>query len=127
MTANIQKFLETAYTDEKLAALLAHAQDGKLAYSSCCCLIGIPGADHALVGAGEYCGPIVEHVNMTRAEVPYAAAAEFEFCGLGVDERLGHPLSDVLRRERLIPLILAEQSRRAAMRPTEAREELVTA
>jgi hypothetical protein len=49
-TENIVKFLQTAYTDEKLAALLAHAQDGKLAYRSCCCLIGFPSANHSALG-----------------------------------------------------------------------------
>ena len=39
-----------AYTDHQLAALLAHAEDGKLVHYSCCCLIGIPTADHALKG-----------------------------------------------------------------------------
>lgn len=125
-TENIQKFLETAYTDEKLAALLAHAEDGELAYSSCCCLIGIPGAQHRLMGAGEYCADIAPHVDAVRYAVPFADAAETEFIELGKDSRPGFPPNDALRRERLIPLILAEQSRRASLRPTEEKE-LVTA
>src|SRR5258708_22634376 len=49
-TANIVQFLQTAYTDENLAALLAHAQDEKLSFFSCCCLIGVTNAPHALRG-----------------------------------------------------------------------------
>ncbi len=36
------------YTTERLTAYLAHAQDGKVFYSSCCCFIGGATADHAL-------------------------------------------------------------------------------
>ncbi len=108
-TENIVKFLQTAYTDEKLAALLAHAQDGKLAYNSCCCFIGVATADHALeIGrdkrGAHYPTPDVIHIHRAK-ELPFADAAEYEFYGLG--------LTDEKRREKLIPLILAEMERRA--------------
>lgn len=112
-TQNIQKFLRPpdrggAYTDEKLAALLAHAEDGKLAYDSCCCFIGVPNALHALRTCRDvdHTNSVSEHapirlgVNMT----PQMRVAEREFC------RLGN--TDALRRERLIPLIHAEMALR---------------
>lgn len=43
-------FLQEHYTDERLAMLLAHAEDGKLSYFSCCCFIGTATSDHALRG-----------------------------------------------------------------------------
>jgi hypothetical protein len=112
-TGNIQRFLQKAYTDEKLAALTAHTEDGKVAYGSCCCLIGIPGADHALLEAGGYCAGIVPHVDVARRQLPYAFAAEIEFFALGKSERPGWPPTDELRRERLLPLLYAERDRRA--------------
>lgn len=107
-TENIVKFLQTAYSDEKLAALLAHAQDGKLAYNSCCCFIGVATADHALEIAREkrwadYEIPDVHHLNLAK-ELPCAAAAEREFLSLGK--------TDEERRAAIIPLILAEMERR---------------
>lgn len=110
-TENIQKFLAEAYTDEKLAALLAHAQDGKLAYRSCCCLIGIPTANHALRGympefkTGRPL-PIEYQHHLAMRFTEHAAQAEKEFYNLGS--------TDAELRERLIPLILSEIERRAA-------------
>lgn len=50
---HIRAFMRNHYTDERLAMLLAHARDGKLAYVTCCCFVGIPTADHALRTDGE--------------------------------------------------------------------------
>ncbi|MCI0526562.1 MAG: hypothetical protein L0Y56_03795, partial [Nitrospira sp.] len=50
LKAPLRAYMQQHYSDEKLAALLAHARDGKLAYHSCCCFIGIATADHALRG-----------------------------------------------------------------------------
>jgi hypothetical protein len=36
------------YSDERLAALLAHAQSGRLHFQSCCCFIGSINATHPL-------------------------------------------------------------------------------
>ncbi len=48
---NIRAFLRTpVWTEEKLCALLAHAES-RLALWSCCCLIGCANADHALRGS----------------------------------------------------------------------------
>ena len=63
-----------AYTDEKLAALLAPAEDGKLSYVSCCCLIGVPTAGHALRG-------VVPHV----AGEPHLVRAQLHPCASEVE------------------------------------------
>ncbi|HEX3156761.1 MAG TPA: hypothetical protein VHV32_19185 [Candidatus Angelobacter sp.] len=105
-TENIVKFLQTAYTDEKLAALLAHAQDGKLSYRSCCCLVGLASAEHPFKQIDEFA--VEEHfshpLDFGRHESPDAWAISDAYCVLGKD--------DAERRERLIPLILAEMERR---------------
>lgn len=108
----IKYFLREHYTDEKLAALLAHCQEGRLAFYSCCCFIGIPAADHALLGRTterQYCATYDDHLALARS-LKYAAHAEHAV------EILGN--SDSERRERLIPLILAEMARRE--KPPEA-------
>jgi hypothetical protein len=101
-TANISRFLERNYSDEQLAALLAHAQSGKLSYNSCCCLVGIPLATHALRGEHEYDFDGEAHLERGR-ELPHAREAESEFALLGPDRA---------RREALARLILAEMERR---------------
>lgn len=104
----VSNFLRTAYTDDKLAALLAHAEDGKLAFESCCCLIGIPTAHHALQPHRE--GIWEEpHLELARLEVA-GRVAESAF------ERLAK--TDRARRTKLIPLIRAEMARREAERIT---------
>lgn len=114
-TENIVKFLQTAYSDEKLAALLAHAQDGKLAYNSCCCFIGVPNAIHALQPErysmdyfGGLDGHLEERLPSHFHNDPLMNAAEMEFGTLG--------FTDELRRERIMPLILAEMERRELLR-----------
>lgn len=105
---NIKKFLQTAYTDAKLAALLAHAQDGKLEYNSCCCFIGAAQSDHALFSEGEFCYLVVDHLEGIRQTNEFANEAEMEFLFLGntSDER----------RERIIPLIVEEMQRRESIK-----------
>lgn len=107
--AIISDFLRTAYTDEKLAALLAHAEDGRLTHSSCCCVLGIPTADHALRGKSQWVEPhYFEAVNN------WGTAAGCAFAGLAA--------SDELRRAKLIPLIHAEMARREQERSAEAHQ-----
>lgn len=107
-TENIVKFLQTAYSDEKLAALLAHAQDGKLAFRSCCCFIGVSNATHALktddwINECRAEGSDSEHYNILAIQgLPHMA--EREFFDLGN--------RDTERRAAIIPLILAEMERR---------------
>ncbi len=111
---NIKKFLQTAYSDEKLAVLLAHAQDGKLKFLSCCCFVGLVTADHALC----------DETYIWSASSHYAKAITLTGALLAMHEfgQLAHPHSllgpeqwDEDRRTHLIPLILDEMERRAAI------------
>jgi hypothetical protein len=107
MTENIEKFLQTAYTDEKLAALLAHAQDGKLSHGSCCCLAGIPTATHPLHRRDEfdYEG---DHQSQGFTEISW----EFGALGRIPGKTESRETQDARRCERIIPLIYAEMERR---------------
>lgn len=110
------------YTDERLAALLAHAQDGKLSYLSCCCFIGVATADHALYG--ERSSEFLEHLNgfelispephYDRAqELPGASAAEEAFAALVQNLACAtQAQADTITRRILIPMIRAEMRRR---------------
>lgn len=104
-TKAIEQFLQTAYTDERLAMLLAHAEDGKLSYASCSCLIGIPLCNHALHSANCACDNKCH--NKARRVFEGANEAEDEFMDLG--------FNDAERRENLIPLVRAEMDRRASL------------
>lgn len=101
---HLRAFMRRHYTDERLAMLLAHAQEGKLHYYSCCCFVGIPTADHALqdtlYASHHYLGAVMG--------LPGAVIAQYAFYVLAVD--------DVGRRRILIPIIKAEMRRRARMR-----------
>jgi hypothetical protein len=112
----ISDFIQKHYTDERLAWLLAHAESGQLAFVSCCCLIGIATADHALRGLGESTGiPHYETATLLKG----ADAAEGAYCELGIDwfdTEADAEAQDALRRKRLIPLVQAEMSRREALR-----------
>jgi hypothetical protein len=114
-TENIQQFLRTAYTYEGLVALLAHAEDGKLSFTSCTCLIGSVNPGHALMAAGEYCAG--SHLEESR-KIEFAEAAEEEFKQLGDPGDGLTPWSDELRRERIIPLICTEILRRESAQST---------
>ena len=103
----VRQFLRTAYSDERLAWLLAHAQSGKLAYQSCCCLIGVPTSDHSLCGKVDLSKSTPRHYELARM-LPGAKEAEMAFWELGYvgGSRL-HKSSDELRCRRLIPMIRA--------------------
>lgn len=108
----ISSFLQTAYTDAQLAALLAHAQDGKFSYMSCCCFIGITTADHALRGEmGSVTASMEPHYEKAH-DIPNAEKAEDAFILIGAadDPSL------------IIPFVLAELDRRASL--TEAHNKL---
>lgn len=98
----IKRYLREHYTDEKLAALLAHAQDGKLSFNSCCCFIGVATSNHELQGADEYSG--YDHYLLAR-EFSGAMEAATEYCW-----KLGK--NDEERRAAIIPVILEEMERR---------------
>ncbi len=108
------------YTDERLAQLLAHAQDGKLAYNSCCCFVGIafwPG-DHPFALNMERMG----HINPTHESDGKAASggqkAEDAYNSLWVPGRFEEDM-DAKRRRILIPMIRAEMRRRERLKKSE--------
>lgn len=108
------------YSDEKLAALLAHAQDGRLAFYSCCCLIGSATADHSLRSR------TIHWRNTAKLEPHYVRAQELEGSeeaewaygkGLLAATRVwSEAARDALRRRRLIPILKAELRRRQRFR-----------
>ncbi|MGH9430573.1 MAG: hypothetical protein ACRD3T_03440 [Terriglobia bacterium] len=120
----IRQFLRTSYSDERLSWLLAHAQGGKLAYQSCCCLIGVATADHSLCGKVDLSQSTPRHYELARM-LPGAKQAEMAFWELGYvgGSRL-HRSSDELRRRRLIPMIRAVM--RARERAARANAQLVS-
>jgi hypothetical protein len=117
----IRIFLRTAYTNERLAWLLAHARSGKLSYQSCCCLVGLPTADHAL--AGKMSSQQISksgHYWIGKAFLG-AREAEWAYYRLGLVRRARLDTSDETRRRRLIPMVLAEIQRRASKKDRPAR------
>lgn len=117
----ISEFLRSAYTDEKLAALLAHAEDGKLSYWSCCCFIGIPTADHALRGEMAGVAASIEAHYLAARALPGAELAEWAFIELGFG---GSNRCKALAI--LIGLIKAEMERREQERSESLSPTLVT-
>ena len=116
----IQSFMQNHYTDQRLAALLAHAQDGKLIYNSCCCFIGIATAEHALASKippdDLSFFPNPHHYHMAR-ELEGAVEAEREFLRLAANKTEDEERNEQ-RRTALIPMILEEMDRRAKLRST---------
>lgn len=105
----IRSFLRQHYSDERLAALLAHAEDGKLSFHSCCCFIGIATAKHPLQS---YIGPYdlptdTVHLVFARKLVG-ADEAEGEFRRLAPN--------DDGRQALIIPIIHDEMLRREVER-----------
>lgn len=127
----IKKFLkpppEGAYTDEKLAALLAHAEDGKLTHHSCCCLAGIPTADHALRGRDELGNPMSWTHGAYQPETAVKKTASLAFNFLAGDDVMGSAERDADRRAKLIPLIREEMKRRESLRTQTEVSEVVMA
>lgn len=123
-------FMQRHYSDEQLAALLAHAEDGKLAFNSCCCFIGFPTRDHVGFAEDEQRieGESYERLHewhhcIARETLAEAKAAEFAFSGLSEIAEIG-PRADAERREKLIPLIRAEMERRDRGRSKSSSTEL---
>lgn len=99
----ISDFMRQHYTDEKLVALLAHAEDGKLSFLSCCCFAGVPSAVHALAGANDNYLDMEGHNAAMEEALPWFQMSD-TYEALGPD--------DSQRRGRLVPLIRAEIERR---------------
>lgn len=112
----IRQFLRTAYTEERLVWLLAHARSGKLTYQSCCCLIGAATADHPLQSKTDVNQPGAEHYHLARrfigAREAEQAYWELGYCGVSRAVQS----NDEVRRQRLIPMILSEMRQRAQAR-----------
>ncbi len=117
--------MQAHYSDEKLAALLAHARDGKLEYHSCCCFIGVTTATHALGMGGLY-----SHSHYLEAlKLSGGCEADNAYCYLHMDRFPSDEVRrriDEVRRRILIPMILAEFRRRErARQQAEWKQELV--
>lgn len=115
----IRQYLRVRYTDERAAWLLEHARQGKLAYMSCCCFIGIPSADHALRGTwsdDRSLGRDDEHyLNAIKSVGAELAQKAFRFLGT----------NDEGRRRILIPIVKAELRRRDRARQAQQIQEPV--
>ena len=131
----IRAFLAAHYSDERLAWLLAHARARALSYHSCCCLIGVATADHALrphlqTDAIHPCNPESSHLFAART-LSFAAVAEDGFEALGYVATVDAPggeawkRQDEIRRRRVVPIILAEIRRRERVRAASAEKEEV--
>lgn len=108
------------YSDERLAWLLAHARDGKLVYTSCCCFIGVATADHELQSLSVmevYSRDSGSTGHLSKAtRLPHALQAEHAFRALAYTDAGQFINRDGVRRRRLIPMIKAEMRRRERAR-----------
>jgi hypothetical protein len=102
----LRQFLMAHYSDSDLVFLLDSARIGTLEYASCCCFIGIPTRDASqnLMGVAHL--PL--HLDISRLLFDDAYEAEMAFKVLG--------RTDVERRRRIIPVVLAEIRRRTRAR-----------
>jgi hypothetical protein len=129
---HIRDFLRLAYTDERLAWLLAHAREGKLSYHSCCCFVGIPTADHALRGVNVITRSTdlnadqgSRHYGRAKETFQDAHWAEWAFANLATSQTMHRTMlamtkdlhdTDAKRRRIIIPMVLAEMRRRERSR-----------
>ncbi len=116
----IRNFLRTpVWTDEKLCQLLAHAES-KLSFNSCCCLIGVATADHALRGATHNWR--ADHYHKAT-NLPLALEAQHAFFHLPNSPLSMQPSDDATRNRILRPIIKAELRRRELARKTNIESE----
>jgi len=112
-----------AYTDEKLIALLAHTEDGKLSYWSCCCFAGLPSAIHALRSYNRE--DMDQEFNAGHLWDPEDSKTDALWVVMsGVFGLLA--ATDEERRAKLIPFIYAEIFRRELLRAQPEISELAT-
>jgi hypothetical protein len=97
------------YTDERLAMLLAHAQEGKLRHESCCCFAMAHTVTHGLIEGycddPGTCGPYDSY--------QFEASWNFNRLAKSSDDD-----ADAKRRRILIPMIRAELRRRDRAKQT---------
>lgn len=113
--AIIRDFLRAAYTEANLIRLLDHARSGVLSYASCCCLAGLPTADH---DAGILMGRLTA-VNFAAIphlrkgwNLPSGHKADSAFAAILNHRKATFQHPDPLRQRLIIPLILSEIRRR---------------
>lgn len=105
----LRGFMREHYTDERLTWLLAHARDGKLAFFSCCCFIGVATADHTL--RGKYFSYHAEPHYHAAKQLSGSAEAEQAYLSI----MCAYPATNGSAHRRLIPMILAELKRRRTL------------
>jgi len=112
----IRKFMRENYSDDRLAQLLAHAQEGKLNYFSCCCFVGVHDAKHALRTRKDtdWEGHEVAIFSPCKREASTAYGQLVPLEGEKVIQT--SDASDLPRRRILIPMIKAEMKRRSLLR-----------
>lgn len=103
----ISNFLKTAYSDERLAEMFAHIDDGKFSFVSCCCLRGAATADHALRSRMGAFNAATEYHYEVAGEIPGAREAE-----LALRDLLDDELTDTKAQEVMLTLVRAEIERR---------------
>jgi hypothetical protein len=123
----VRDFLRNYYTDARLAELLAHLQDGKFNYSSCCCFIGCATSDHELQTIDRmnmsFHGTWGDHLNEAR-RLSGADSAECAVLCMGNGD--DKPRGNARRSRILIPMVRAEMKRRERTRQqSEWKQELV--
>ena len=91
MYGAIRCFLRTNYSDQHLLSLIAHMEDKKFDFYSCCCFIGIPTATHALQGKNNhYRSDSLEGLHYQAARRLFGAIeAEQEVYGLVINGNQG--------------------------------------
>jgi hypothetical protein len=72
------------WSDQKLAEVLAFAQDGKMSYQNqCCCLLGVASSDNLHVEHCHNYGDQESHYHRFRNETHRALSSEMAYFGLG--------------------------------------------
>ena len=117
----VRRYLREVYTDRDLVRALDHARAGKLAYNSCCCFAGCPGAGERLHG---------DRNTMSGSEF-FGPCSSFDFRAFRNDSQLASDAycdlvsvdaGDPERRRILIPMILSEIRRRTLINRVSQRE-----
>ena len=116
----IRLFMERHFTDARLAALLAHAEDGKLSFFSCCCFIGTATATHPLRSRSRLIelGATLSPRGVPACMMPahYGQASEMIGADEAEDEFFFLGETEEERRKAIIPIIRKEMKRREHVR-----------
>lgn len=117
----LRQFMRDHYSDERLAMLLAHAQEGKLSFDCCCCFIGSMNSPH----------PLRTQEENRVGDGSFSHYLEAKALRLGIDAEVSYQkpcakqdtksAEDAIRRRILIPIIRAEMRRRDKSHPEQSR------